>query len=121
MKDAVRVGRVKAMLPYIFTFVALFYAVPIVARLDVQLAQTGLLFYMLYIFNPALSFGLNIMYAMKHGFIWYFPLFAGALFIPSIFIYYNQTAVIYIFAYIVLAYIGAAAGYSIFRGRDKPQ
>ncbi len=106
------------MLPYLLGFAALFYIAPAISMLDMQAAESGLLFYMLFIFNPALTFVLNIMYATRHGFVWYFPLLAGVLFAPSILLFYNQTAIPYIFSYIVLGYIGAAAGCSIRKNRN---
>ncbi len=104
---------VKRMLPYIGTLAAFYYAVPLASLIGSHAVDSTMLMYVLYIFNPAVVFITNMVYTMRHGFNWFLPLLTGALFVPSIPIFYNQTAIIYIFSYIVLGFIGAAAGFSI--------
>lgn len=103
----------KRMLPYLGTLAAFFYLIPLASLLGSHTSDSPILMYVLYIFNPAVAFVSNMIYSMRHGFAWYLPLLTGALFVPSIPIFYNQTAIIYIFSYIVLGFIGSAAGFSI--------
>ncbi len=109
----------KRLLPYIGTLAAFYYIVPLASLLGSHTADSSILMYVLYIFNPAVAFIANMIYSMRHGFAWYLPLLTGALFAPGIPIFYNQTAVIYIFSYIVLGFIGAAAGFSIRKNGGK--
>ncbi len=74
---------------------------------------------MILILNPAACFILNIMLAMHSGFIWKIPVVSGLLFLPAVFIYYDYTTLVYMFAYIVVSCIGALAGYSMYKEKDE--
>ena len=103
------------------SFVLLFFAVPLPAVFS-SASDFDYLTNLLLIMNPAVVFGLNILYTMRNNFRWYVPLLGGAFFIPTVFIYYNTTAIPYSIAYIVLGYIGAAVGVSINKGNtDLPK
>lgn len=49
----------------------------------------------------------------------YFPLFAAIVFIPSIFMYYNESALIHSVWYLVISLIGVFVGYIINLVIDK--
>jgi hypothetical protein len=106
-------SRLRSILPFLAGYALLYFAVPFPSFFNMRAAETGLLLYTLYIINPALAFGLNILYTIRNRFYWPLPLLAGALFAVSVPVYYNRTAIIYIFSYIALGYVGAAAGYSV--------
>ena len=111
----------RSFLPHLIVFVAVFYLLPLPSVFDAHTTDTGLLMYSLLIIFPAVCFVVHIVFSLKHGFLWYLPLITGAVFAPTVFLYYNSTAIVYIFSYIVLSYIGAAAGYSVFRNhKDDP-
>lgn len=99
--------------------VLLFYIVPIPAMQENTAMESSFLVNTLLVLNPAVSFGLSLFQAYRRGFNWFAPLIPGLLFTPTIFIFYNTTAIPYIFSYIVLSYIGAAAGHSMYKNRDK--
>lgn len=98
----------------------LFFIVPMPALFSSGL-DLNYLTNLLLIMNPAVVFGLNILYCMRSKFRFYVPLLGGGMFLPSVPIFYNTTALPYAIAYIVLAYIGAAVGISINKGNaDTP-
>lgn len=88
---------------YIFIILE-FYILPL------AITDTGSgMFFLLLVF-PILTFIAAIIYGLKNGFRFYFPLFAVLLFVPSIFIYYNSSAAIYVVGYGVAALIGVLIG-----------
>lgn len=107
----------KSMRLQLISYALLFFLVPLPAVFS---SASGFDYFtnLLLIMNPTVVFGLNILYCIRNKFRWYVPLLAGAFFVPSVFIYYNSTALPYSVAYIVLAYIGAAVGVSIYKGNE---
>ncbi|MDL2237136.1 hypothetical protein LJC56_04805 [Christensenellaceae bacterium OttesenSCG-928-K19] len=107
----------KKLLPYFVILCIIFYALPFPSLFYAE--NASYLITTLLIINPAICFVLHVVYALYHGFKWYIPLLSGALFVPTIFIFYNETATLYTFSYIVLSFIGAAVGYSFYKNRKK--
>lgn len=91
---------------------ALFYLIPLPAYVSIN-SNYNYLTNMLLIMNPAVVFGLNILYCLREKFRWYVPLLGGAMFVPSIFLFYNITAMPYVFIYMGMGYVGAAVGVAI--------
>jgi len=107
----------KTLLPQIIVFGILFYAVPLLTFLSGNL-DSSYFSNTLLILNPTVCLVMNIAHSLRYKFIWYAPLLAGVMFTPTVFIFYNVTAVPYIFSYIVLSYIGTAVGISINKSKD---
>lgn len=104
---------VKKMLPYLIFFAALFYGVPL--ALPFEAAPVFLL-----LVNPLCLIGAGIFYAVKHGFQWYFLIAVPLVFVPTLFTVYNETAWVYVPAYLVILAIGQGIGGMIRQGR-KPE
>ena len=115
----VRKEHLVSALKYLIIFGVLYYAVPIPTMFYPEAAE--FLESLLLMLNPLVCFLINIIFAMKRGFVWYFPLLTGGVFGPAILLFYNNTALPYLFSYIVLSYIGAFTGFSIFRDRSSKQ
>lgn len=110
----------KSLRMQFISFGILFFLVPLPAVFSSSL-DFDYLTNLLLIMNPAVVFGLNILYCMHNKFRWYVPLLGGGIFVPSVPIFYNITAVPYAISYLVIAYIGAAVGVSINKGNtDLP-
>jgi hypothetical protein len=95
-----------------------YYAAPLPILFSRPAVDINSLTNMILILNPAACFILNIMLAMHNGFIWKIPIVSGLLFLPAVFIYYDYTTLVYMFAYIVVSYIGALAGYAMYKEED---
>ena len=65
---------------------------------------------MMLIIMPVLTFVCTVIYGMRHGFDFILPILAIILFTPTIFIFYNLSAWIYIVIYAVIAFIGNGIG-----------
>lgn len=100
----------RRMLPYLIVMVLDFYLLPFLIK------DTGSGMIILLIGIPVICLTVSLIYGLKNSFNWLFPLFIMLLFAPSIFIFYNDSAAIYILAYGIISLIGNFAG-SLFHKR----
>ena len=82
--------------------VLLFYIGPFILR-NSKIEALGLMVIALLIIYP--------LYSLVAGFLvskwkWIFPLFIGLLFVPAIYIFYNDSAWAYPIKYTIIAYVG---------------
>lgn len=91
---------------WIFYFIILiaFYLVPMLIK------DTGSGMIILLVVIPLITFIASLMYGLKNTFDFFYPLLVAILFIPTLFIYYNTSAWIYIIAYSMIAVIGELLG-----------
>lgn len=68
---------------------------------------------------PALAFLLSLYDGIRYGFSWILPIAAALLFLPTVFIYYNITALFYVIIYGSLGFIGEAVGLTVYRNNQK--
>ena len=93
----------KNILIYILLIIN-FYVLPSLIK------DTGTAMIMLLVVIPMITLFISIFYGKKNGFdIWY-VFSVGILFFPSIFIYYNSSALIYVIVYTIIALIGNFVG-----------
>ncbi|MBD5560483.1 MAG: hypothetical protein HDQ87_09050 [Clostridia bacterium] len=74
---------------------------------------------LLLLMYPAASFVLCAFDGWRYGFSWILPLLAAALFLATVYIYYNSTALFYVVIYGSLGYIGELCGYVTYRNRTE--
>ena len=101
--------KVKNMLPYLIVCVIAFYVLPLLGK------DTGSFMLILLAAIPLICVIVSLIYGMKHGFNLIFPAIIGALFIPTIFIYYNSTAWVYIIGYAGISLVGDLVGHLVKR------
>ena len=93
----------KNILIYILLIIN-FYVLPSLIK------DTGTAMIMLLVVIPMITLFISIYYGKKNGFdIWYVIL-VGIIFFPSIFIFYNSSALIYVIVYTIIALIGNFVG-----------
>ena len=78
--------------------------------------DTGSGMFMMLLIIPVIWFVTSIGYGMKNGFCFWYALIAAIMFIPSVFVFYNVTAWIYIIAYGGIALLGNLAALLLRRG-----
>ncbi len=88
-------------------YLILYLVVPIIIR------DTGSAIIILLCIHPLITFLISSIYGYRYSFDFLYPISVGILFIPSIYIYYNESAWIYVFGYLCLAFIGEAFGFAI--------
>ncbi len=94
----------KNMIPYLAGIIAVFYLLPLCMR-NTAGAMMVLLFAM-----PVLCFGISFAYGRMRGFHVLYPLAVSLCFLPSIWIFYNESALIYVAAYGAVALLGSFLG-----------
>ena len=73
------------------------------------------------IVNPLVSIGTGLGYGLKFGFRWYFPLIAGILFLPAMYLFYNESALLYAAIDAGFAAIGSWIGWIVYKNRKAEE
>ena len=94
----------KGMIPFLAGIVAAFYLLPLCMR------DTGGAIVVLLLVMPALCLGISFAYGRRRGFHALYPLAVSLCFLPSIWIFYNESALIYVAIYGALALLGSFLG-----------
>lgn len=102
----------KKMLPYLLIIAGGFYLLPLLIR------DTGSAMVVLLILVPAICLLSSVFYGVKNSFHWQFCVMVALLFVPSVFLFYNASAWVYIIGYGANALIGNLIG-SIFSKKRK--
>lgn len=112
---------IKKQLWYILALLVLFYAVPLIYFLPAlnDTFITSLSASMLLLYNPAAILAISAVYGFKHRFKWYLLLMVPVLFVPSVFIFYNSSALIYGLFYEVFCVAGLGLGVLLGLGRTN--
>lgn len=94
----------KKMLPYLIVNVIAFYLTPFLIK------DTGSGMLILLIGFPIICFIVALIYEIKNSFNWIYSLLVMLLFVPTIFIFYNESATIYILVYGIISAFGNVLG-----------
>ncbi len=86
--------------------------------LPLAMGSTGGAMMILLILMPVVTLIASGFVGLKRGFTWLWPVLAGVLFIPAIFLYMNSSAWVYVPGFAVLALIGMWIG-NLIRQGDK--
>lgn len=100
---------IKKMMPYLLVNIMVFYLLPFLIQ------DTGSAMFVLLIGIPICCFIISFIYGIKNSFQWQYGLIVMALFVPTIFIFYNESAVVYIAVYGVISLIGNFLGSKFFK------
>lgn len=92
--------KIKKMLPYLIADGIAFYLLPL------MIIDTGSGMFILLLCIPLMCFIISFSYGVRNAFSWIYSLLVALLFVPSIFIFYNESATIYIAAYGIISVIG---------------
>lgn len=95
------------VLPYLFVNIIAFYLLPLIIK------DTGRAMVVMLIGIPLICFITSVVFGMKHSFNLLYPITVALIFAPTIFIFYNSTAWVYIIVYGVIALIGNFIGKSL--------
>ena len=96
--------KIKKNWVYYFIIFITFYLIPILIQ------DTGRGMFILLIVIPLITLITSIIYGLRNVFDFIYPLIVAILFIPTLFIYYNISAWVYIIAYSLIALIGEILG-----------
>ena len=101
--------KIKKMLPYLLINIGIFYLLPTLMK------DTGSAMIILLILMPLCCFLTSLAYGVKNSFSWTYPIFVMLIFLPSIFIFYNESAMVYVFVYGFISLLGSFVGDRVFR------
>lgn len=90
---------------YLIPIAMLFYLMPLIS------GNTGGHMLNLLVFTPFFCFLSSFLWGKKGGFDVWFSLVLALLFVPTIFIYYNISAWVYILIFAGLSFIGNLLGF----------
>ena len=98
--------KLKQMLPYLLIMIGIFYILPML------IIDTGSGMFILLVLVPLACLLTSLAYGFKNSFTLTFPILVMLIFIPSIFIFYNESAIVYVFAYGAISLVGSFLGAS---------
>ena len=96
--------KIREMSVYLIVIILAFYVLPAFIN------DTGTCIFFLLILTPIICFITSIIYGIRHSFNLIFLLLIMILFIPTIFIFYNESAAVYVLIYGIIATIGNLLG-----------
>ena len=105
--------KLRKIIPYLLINIVIFYLLPVLMK------NTGSAMLIMLILMPLTSFVTSLACGYKNTFTWIYPLLVMLIFIPSIFIFYNESATIYIFVYGIISLIGSFLGYKFKSNKDR--
>ncbi len=94
----------KTMRPFLGTLLLAYYLLPFLGQ------DTGSFILLLLLVLPAVTFLSAVHYGYRHGFHLLVPVLAAVLFTPTVLLYYNSSAWVYIPAYSLWALAGIFLG-----------
>ena len=94
----------KKYLPYLIVILVNFYLLPLFIR------DTGSGMLMLLLIMPLTCLVTATVHGMKTGAMFVFAIVTGVLFIPGIFLFFNESAWVYAPAYALITLIGGLIG-----------
>lgn len=94
----------KAMLPYLGIDMLAFYLLPLLIN------NTTMAMLVLLVAMPLVCFNSAVYYTSKNGFNAWFSLMVGIGFIPSIYLYFNDTAFVYVAGFASMSLFGSFVG-----------
>ena len=99
--------KIRNMTAYLIVIIFLFYILPLIIK------DTGSGMLVLLLLIPITCFLISLIYGIKNLFDWRFPILVMLLFIPTIFLFYNESAAIYSLIYGCIAAFGSFLGSAV--------
>lgn len=103
-------GRLREAFPYLLVLAVNFYLLPALIR------DTGTAMLLMLVIMPMVAFFTGVMGGVCLGVCLWLPFAAVLLFLPTLFIYYNSSASVYVLVYGGLVLLGNLIG-RIFYGK----
>ena len=96
--------KTREMSVYLIVIMLAFYVLPALIN------DTGTGIFFLLILIPIICFLTSLIYVIRHSFNLIFLLLIMILFVPTIFIFYNESAAVYVLIYGIIATTGNILG-----------
>ncbi len=102
-------NRFMKMLPHLIVIIIAFYLLPLL------IIDTGSAMIMLLAIIPLICFINSLIYGQRAGFNLIYNILVAAIFVPTIFIFYNSTAWLYIIGFGIISLVGNVFGMMSFK------
>ena len=102
----------RPLLPYLIMLAADFYLLPLLIR------DTGAAMVLMLCVIPVLAFAVGAAYGVRRGFCPALAVAAALLFLPTVSLFYNETALVYAAVYGLLVLAGNGAGRAFYRKKS---
>lgn len=99
--------KLKGLWSFLLIIMISFYLLPLMIK------DTGSGMLVLLIALPVISFLSSLIYGLKNGFQPFFSIVLTVFYIPSVFLLYNHSAMIYALIYGVLSFFGMLIGFQL--------
>lgn len=99
------------LIPYMIILILNFYLLPLLAT------NTGMAMLIMLCIIPIITFCCSVAYGVRQGLNIYLLVAVVLLFAPTIFIYYNYTAWVYIIVYALISLVGTGIGRLFYQKR----
>lgn len=99
------------LIPYALVLAVDFYLLPFLIR------DTGIAMLMMLCVIPLIAFMCSVIYGVRQGFNLIMPITSVLLFFPTIFIFYNESALIYVVIYGIVTFVGNVIGRIFYKKR----
>lgn len=93
-----------SLIPYVIVLALDFYLLPLLIK------DTGTAMFFVLFIIPLIAFVCSVVYGTHRSFDFLIPIVTMILFVPTIFIYYNSSAWVYIVAYAIVTLVGEGVG-----------
>lgn len=100
---------IKKILPYLIVILLNFYLLPL------MIGDTGSAMVILLMSMPAVCLICSLVYGAKNSFNPVFPILVGVLFVPAVFIFFNESAWVYILTNSIISFASMLAGAKFLR------
>lgn len=94
----------RKIIPYLLINLGLFYILPNLIK------DTGSAMVILLGLVPLACFLTSLAYSYKNIFTWLYTILVMLIFVPSIFIFYNESAWVYVIIYGIISLLGSFVG-----------
>lgn len=81
--------------------------------LPLLMVNVGMAALILLLLMPVASFACGLWHGVSYGFSWWLPLMCCAFYLPTIFVYYNYTAWVYVIPNVLIIVAGLGIGSQI--------
>lgn len=98
------------LIPYSIILVLVFLLIPFVTKMDTRIES---MITLLIVLNPIACLGAGAIFGIKHGFKPYFLMLVALLSLTSIYVFYGDTALIYVVLYLIFSAAGLGIGCAI--------
>lgn len=96
--------KIVSFVPYAAVLAIAYYLLPLIVK------NTGMAMIIMLFILPFITLAVSVIYGIRHGFSLLIPIISVLLFAPTIFIFYNSSAWIYIMIYAVISLLGNMIG-----------